>query len=329
MTDTGIGTGTENSVKNDGIQPNTPLNVDNQGEGDIFAHCDNPISPAISGLIPADIDSELFLEFPDVVALDASDPQTGGWPGFDQMTWDADGLGSQLAIQEICNPKAIQDISAKLQTEDTLSFTFPDDRVLAVPSLTLLNAATKVAQRLNVSNLIWDLSAISPFYQESPAASPSSILPRPFYRTPSQGSDSLSVSSRETASGPTNFDALPPHLRPTPTQRLIPHHPILDLLPWPNTRNKLIQVFNLPAELRPGSAQDPMALIRLVHDLEDDSGEGVRISGRDPFEFHAWEIGQIMLERWWWAFDIGVVETSNRARVNRGEKRLTLTGQGL
>lgn len=317
-------------TKNDEIQPNPSLTVgDTQYEEVPSAHRDNPIPPAILDFIPNDIDSELFLEFPDVVTSDNLNPQTEGWSDFDLVTWDTDGLESQLPVQQFCNPKAVHDISAELQTEDTLSFTFPDDRVLEVPSLTLLNAAMKVAQRLNVSNLIWDLSAISPFYQNSSASSPSSISSQPSFTTHSQGSESLSASSHESVAPLRNFDALPPHLRPTTTQRLIPHHPILDLLPWPSTRNKLIQVFSLPAEVRPRSAQDPMALLRLVHDLEDDGGEGVRINGRDPFEPHAWEIGQIMLERWWWAFEIGVVESSNRARANRGEKRLTLTGQGL
>lgn len=117
---------------------------------------------------------------------------------------------------------------------------------------------------------------------------------------------------------------LPYHLLPTPTQRIIPHHPIIDLLPWPSTRDKLIHVFHLPVNLRPENAQDPLSLLRLVYDMEDDGGEGMRISGRDPFEPCAWEIGQVVFERWWWAFEIGVVERSNRTRVSRGESQLTL-----
>lgn len=312
------------NTNSDGLLPTTSLAVDTQEAEDISARRHNPISSAVFDFIPTDLDSGLFLEFPDIITTDDNGPQAENWSDFDQMAWDAEGLGTQLANQRFCSPKATHDISAALQTEDTLSFTFPDDRVLEVPSLDLLNAAMKVAQRLNVSNLIWDFSAISPFYQESSSSSPLSISSQPSSTTPSQASES-SLSSQRSASSSTNPDTLPAHLRPTSIQRLIPHHPILDLLPWPSTRNKLIQVFNLPAEVRPDSAQDPMALLRLVQDLEDDGGEGVRISGRDPFEPQSWEIGQIMLERWWWAFEIGVVEASNRARMKRGEKRLTLT----
>ena len=69
-----------------------------------------------------------------------------------------------------------------------------------------------------------------------------------------------------------------------------------------------------------------MGLLRLVYDMEDGGGEGMRISGDDPFEPSVWEIGQVVFERWWWAFEISVVERCNRARGNRGERVLSLEG---
>lgn len=122
----------------------------------------------------------------------------------------------------------------------------------------------------------------------------------------------------------TVFDNLPSHLQPTPTQRLIPHHPVLDLLPWPSTRDKLIQVFNLPVNLRPQTARDPMGVVRLVYDMEDSSGEGLKVNGQDPFEPQEWEIGQLLFERWWWAFESIVVANSNCARRDRGKEPLRL-----
>lgn len=76
--------------------------------------------------------------------------------------------------------------------------------------------------------------------------------------------------------------------------------------------------------MRPGNAQDPMGLVRLVYDMEDDSGEGITITGQNPFEAGTWEIGQLVFERWWWAFDTGVVEGSNRSRRSRGKERLAI-----
>ena len=67
-----------------------------------------------------------------------------------------------------------------------------------------------------------------------------------------------------------------------------------------------------------------MGLLRLVYDMEDEGGEGVRISGDNPFETSVWEIGQVVFKRWWWAFEMSVVEKSNRSRSNRGERVLSL-----
>ncbi|OGE54171.1 hypothetical protein PENARI_c006G00705 [Penicillium arizonense] len=212
------------------------------------------------------------------------------------------------------------DISTELQNYDASFFNFPDDRMLEVPSLTLLNAAMKVAQRLNVTELIWDMTAISPFFQQNVSQSSSASLPS----LDSLGSspEKSSASSAQVTDLP-EFEELPSHLQPTPTQRLVPHHPILDLLPWPGARDKLIQVFNLPIDMRPKSAQDQLGLVRLVYDMEDPGGEGVNIRGQDPFSPVEWEIGQLMFERWWWAFESSVVESSNCLRRKRGERALT------
>ncbi|CAG8304602.1 unnamed protein product [Penicillium nalgiovense] len=210
-------------------------------------------------------------------------------------------------------------ITAELQDYDTTSFGFPDDHILEVPSLTLLNAAMKIAQRLNITELIWDMSAVSPFFDHNPSQ-PSMTDPPSLTSSPASGPSSRISPSYHMAF----FDELPPHLQPTPTQRLIPHHPVLDLLPWPSTRDKLIQVFNLPVNLRPQTAQDPMGIVRLVYDMEDSSGEGMKVNGQDPFKPQEWEIGQLLFQRWWWAFESNVVENSNCARRGRGKEMLRI-----
>jgi hypothetical protein len=206
-------------------------------------------------------------------------------------------------------------LSDRLQTYQSSTFSFPDDHLLEIPSLTLLNAAMKVAQRLNIAGILWDLTAMSPFYQGSDSSPPSLL--------------SGSSSPPSTAFSPNGHEVieLPLHLQPTTSQRLIPHHPILDLLPWPSTRDKLIQVFHLPPEMRPKSAQDPIGLLRFVYDMEDVSGEGIRVRGGDPFAPEAWEVGQVVFERWWWAFDGEIVESSNCVRRERGEDQLVMRMQ--
>ncbi|EAW20773.1 uncharacterized protein NFIA_113010 [Aspergillus fischeri NRRL 181] len=229
-----------------------------------------------------------------------------------------DMLPSFQSTQSTNSPGGDCSLSDRLQTYQSATFSFPDDHLLEIPSLTLLNAAMKVAQRLNIAGILWDLTAMSPFYQgpesQTTISSPPSLL-------------SGSSSPSSTASGPDGTDdviELPRHLQPTTSQRLIPHHPILDLLPWPSTRDKLIQVFHLPPEMRPKSAQDPIGLLRFVYDMEDVSGEGIKVRGGDPFAPEAWEVGQVVFERWWWAFDGEIVERSNCVRKWRGENQLMM-----
>jgi hypothetical protein len=246
---------------------------------------------------------------------------TGEWPELENQFCDLSNPGKQSSTYQPTISDFPHDLGAELQSDETSFFNFPDDHILEVPSLTLLNAAMKVAQRLSVAELIWDMSAISPFFQSESSrtsiTSPlcSDGLLNPFDLSPENGAQ---------ADHALNHDELPSHLRPTPTQRMIPHHPLLDLLPWPETRDKFIQVFNLPVNLRPQSAQDPLGLARLVYDIEDPGGEGLKICGQNPIQSNDWEIGQLIFERWWWAFDTDIVERSNRAREVRGEQRLRL-----
>lgn len=65
-------------------------------------------------------------------------------------------------------------------------------------------------------------------------------------------------------------------------------------------------------------------MVRLAYDMEDDGGEGIRIHGADVFEPASWEIGQVVFERWWWAFEGGLVEKCDRARKGRGEGALVV-----
>lgn len=301
--------------------PHRAPDVNGQDADNHSAHAVDTLSPAVFNSFPADLGSAFFSELPGLVMPVTRDMQSERWQEVDHLNLELQNFDTQLAVQHLGGSNSPYDICAELQTHDTLSFTFPDDRILEVPSLTLLNAAVKVAQRLKISELIWDISAISPFYQNQ--TSSSSTLSPPSLTTTQTSPEP----SHPGTYSSTPIDELPPHLRPTPTQCSVPHHPILDLLPWPSTRNKLIQVFTLPVELRPESARDSMALLQLVQDLEDDGGEGVRINGQDPFQPRAWEIGQVLLERWWWALDYGAIQSSSRAREKRGQRPLALVGR--
>jgi len=170
---------------------------------------------------------------------------------------------------------------------------FPDSYLLPLNELTLLRAALRIAERLN-SRSIWDLTSNSSFnLGTSPPA-----------------------------------ELLPAAWQPTVSQIIVPHHPIIDLLPWPTSRDKILDVLDLPEEARPPNARGPLALMNFVHDLED-SAEGIRIWGSDPYDAGSWELGQVAFERWWFIFDRSVVERSNYWRRLRGAPSLRIAGGAL
>ncbi|KAK3322857.1 hypothetical protein B0H66DRAFT_474618 [Apodospora peruviana] len=171
-----------------------------------------------------------------------------------------------------------------------------DSYLLQVNELTLLRALLRIAARLNSASTVWDMAANSPF---------------------------------NAGTGPfvTN---LPPTWQPTPSQLNVPHHPVVDLLPWPRVRDRMISVMSLPDDMRPPVARDgpgPLALVNFIYDLED-GAEGVRIWGDDPFDDQSWEVGQVLFERWWFIFDKGVLESSNYLRRLRGAEKLRIITAG-
>lgn len=142
---------------------------------------------------------------------------------------------------------------------------------------------------------------------------------------------------------------IPPAFQPTHMQLATTHHPLLDLLPWASARAKAVDIFfNLPEGARPavarGESETPppphqgpggpatvdgdgggsaMGLVRLAYDMED-SAEGIRVWGSDPYDASAWEVGQTLFARWWFLFDSDIVAQSNAWRRLRGARPLTI-----
>ncbi|UZP45843.1 hypothetical protein NXS19_013655 [Fusarium pseudograminearum] len=160
---------------------------------------------------------------------------------------------------------------------------FPDSYNLPVLQLALLKGVIRIADRLNCKQGLWDLDGNSAFV--TGVATPAALLPA--------------------------------NWQPTPLQTSLPHHPVFDLLPWPGVRNRAISILSLPDELRPPRARGELACVNFAYDLED-TAEGVRIHGEDPYDPRSWELGQIAFERWWFLFDNTIINTSNRWRRARG-----------
>lgn len=167
------------------------------------------------------------------------------------------------------------------------AFSFPlsNDATLEVPVLNALRAGLAVANLLDCANSIFDPFALR------------TLTPQP--------------------------QSVPLNLQPTDVQQRIPHHPLLDILPWPSVRTKLICALSLPAPLRPPPARDSMAIMQIVFDI-DDTAEGFRVNGMNEFDGKAWEVGEAFFRNWWWALDREVLENTNRLRAQRGVGRLRL-----
>lgn len=171
--------------------------------------------------------------------------------------------------------------------EGCSAFSFPlsNDAALEVPVLNALRAGLTLANLLDCANSIFD-----PFTLRT-------LTPQP--------------------------QSVPLNLQPTEVQQRIPHHPLLDILPWPSVRTKLICALSLPEPLRPPPARDSMAIMQIVFDI-DDTAEGFRVNGMNELDGKAWEVGEAFFRNWWWALDREVLENTNRLRAQRGVGRLRL-----
>jgi hypothetical protein len=180
-------------------------------------------------------------------------------------------------------PQIVQEPYDVYQAQPSNSL--PMDTIMDVPFLKTLRVASMVAEALGSQHLMFNYDALWTV--------PSSSFPR-----------------------------LPANMQPTPAQLTIPHHPLFDILPWPQLRTKLICVFSLPEQLRPENARGSTALVQVAYDIEDEK-DGFRVNG-EGMEKDNWEVGQAFLKHWWWALDRSILETSNAWRQRRGESRLSM-----
>ncbi|POR39337.1 Uncharacterized protein TPAR_00461 [Tolypocladium paradoxum] len=216
-----------------------------------------------------------------------TDVASGGGESLVQSHFNASSGMSDMLPSVFSSPSSLDTMSSS----STSDMSFPDSYLLPVHELTLLRAMLRIAQRIGCREQLWSLDAVSPFNKG--VATPDDQLPVPW--------------------------------RPTPSQVLVPHHPLLDFLPWPGVRDRIIGILSLPDEARPPNATGPLALVNFAYDFEDNA-EGVRIYGGDPYDPACWEVGQVFFERWWFIFDRDIIDNSNRWRRLRGAPPLAIKG---
>ncbi|KAH0600464.1 hypothetical protein MHUMG1_01460 [Metarhizium humberi] len=271
-----------------------PVDTGIQSPGSIFGidmcftNWDMLTDPTLSSMMPDVIG--VFSDFPTAAAVD--DGSSGG--GGDGILTASSSSGSVPPFTTMSNVMFGSPPSLDSSSNSSSDVSFPDSYLLPVHELTLLRAMLRIADRLGCKGSLWSLDALSPFNQG--IATPPDQLPRPW--------------------------------RPTPSQVLIPHHPLFDFLPWPSVRDKIIGILSLPDDARPPTASGPLALVNFAYDFEDNA-EGVRIYGSDPYDPSCWEVGQVLFQRWWFLFDRDIVDNSNRWRRLRGAPVLALTAPGV
>ncbi|KAF2274707.1 uncharacterized protein EI97DRAFT_434936 [Westerdykella ornata] len=214
------------------------------------------------------------------------------------------GLFTDFGFETLDQPNgtAPESLMQPISYSQPATFSFPlaaDGAQLDIPLLPALRAFSLIISALDIGANIWN-----PFYLH--------VLP------------------------PTPNPSLPPNLHPTPAQITIPHHPMLDTLPWPTVREKLICMLALPSPCRPPVAQEAegegqgTAIVRIMQDL-DDFRDGIRNHGNtstwgngNELVEEAWEIGEVFYRHWWWCLDQKIIERSNQKRRERGLGRLQI-----
>ncbi|KAH7134873.1 hypothetical protein B0J11DRAFT_517118 [Dendryphion nanum] len=185
-------------------------------------------------------------------------------------------------------------LSTELQDLETSQFTFPSEHVIDIPTLKTMEVSLRIAHMLGLADELLDLTI-------------SRVLDVSRFLVP--------------------LGDLPENLRPTSAQLLLPHCPVIDVLPWPSVRTRLTCLFSQPDQLRPPIARGSMAIMRLMHGIDDES-EGLRVSldtNGHGYDEKSWEIGQAILKDWWWVLDAEIISNSNRLRNLRGAPKLQLS----
>ena len=106
------------------------------------------------------------------------------------------------------------------------------------------------------------------------------------------------------------MERLPPTFAPTLQQQVIPHHPYVDMLPWPSLRDRLLASLT--------AINEPEFLL-------DVSSDGLRIWGSTPWDPMAWELTPAFARKWWFLLDQDIMHTTNFWRRQRGEEDLVVT----
>lgn len=174
---------------------------------------------------------------------------------------------------------------------DYLGHTPRPERLISVQQLNVFNALTRNAAALGLGMFWLVCDAVSPFGQNGPClagASESALLPK--------------------------------SLRPTSRQTSALHHPWVDVLPWPELRDKIL--FLAANEL---IDEDELWYDMVEFDASESCHDASLIVWGEPWDPRGWEVSTGFLRKWGWILQgcPDILEATNYWRHKRGEKQLT------
>jgi hypothetical protein len=113
----------------------------------------------------------------------------------------------------------------------------------------------------------------------------------------------------------------PPNLHPTELQRSIEHHPWVDVFPWPQLRDNMLQAFEHP------ELCDEDEMCRTVVEYEDLDKGPILVVWGDAWDARSWEVTPQFLKRWGWLLKgcEQFLGATNYWRSKRNEKPISPT----
>ncbi|RAH58400.1 hypothetical protein BO85DRAFT_468117 [Aspergillus piperis CBS 112811] len=130
--------------------------------------------------------------------------------------------------------------------------------------------------------------------------------------------DALSIFNIPSPFPNIDLSTLPESLRPTPLQRLIPHHPWLDFFPFPEMRDRLI------VAAATGSLDEDELCRDLMAFWDTRNSGATLVVWGVPWDPRNWEVTEAFLGKWRWVvLGLGGLRRSTDYwRGRRGEGRL-------
>jgi Domain of unknown function (DUF3425) len=138
----------------------------------------------------------------------------------------------------------------------------------------------------------------------------SNVLPNYTGYVPPHVADDVSNITIITHKPPATSCLIPANLWPTRIQCTVPHHPWLDILPWPKIRDKLI-AFSEHFDFK-GDTDDCF----LLHNIQ--------VWGSCPELVCSWEFGEHFVQKYWFLLDNEILQHTNWWRAQRHLPPLSL-----